>query len=96
MFEFSRRVDDALVERDGRHGEFIEKVFSDGALGKMFRALMLETAYGRLKAGPADGQVLTQATGCERTGQWRRDTAWLCVLKTGSVCWPWAPAPRRT
>ena len=55
--EFSRKLDDALVERHGKHAEFIERVFGDDALGKMFRALMLETVYGRLKAKPTELEV---------------------------------------
>ncbi len=45
---FREALDDALVTRHGKHGDFINKVFEDGMLGDFFRAFMLEQVYGRL------------------------------------------------
>ena len=46
---FQEALDDALVSRHEKHGDFINKVFQDQALGDFFRAWMLDQVYGRLK-----------------------------------------------
>ena len=45
---FQEALDDALVSRHERHGDFINKVFQDQAVGDFFRAWMLDQVYGRL------------------------------------------------
>jgi len=50
---FQEALDDALVSRHEKHGDFINKVFKDEALGAFFRAWMLDQVYGRL-AGRAE------------------------------------------
>ncbi len=47
---FQEALDDALVTRHDKHGDFINKVFQDEALGDFFRAWMLDQVYGRLRA----------------------------------------------
>lgn len=57
---FVEALDDALVERHAKHGDFINKVFEDEGLGAFFRALMLDRVYGRLRelAAAEGAQVL--------------------------------------
>lgn len=45
---FAEALDDALVSRHKKHGDFINKVFQDQALGDFFRDWMLDQVYGRL------------------------------------------------
>jgi type I restriction enzyme R subunit len=45
---FREALDDALVNRHEKHGDFINKLFEDEALGTLFRGLMLEQVYERL------------------------------------------------
>jgi type I restriction enzyme R subunit len=45
---FHEALDDALVSRHEKHGDFINKVFQDQALGDFFRAWMLDQVYGKL------------------------------------------------
>ncbi|MFY9973075.1 MAG: type I restriction endonuclease subunit R, partial [Chromatiaceae bacterium] len=45
---FHEALDDALVSRHEKHGDFINKVFQDQALGEFFRAWMLDQVYGKL------------------------------------------------
>ncbi len=49
-YVFNPALDDALVDRHGKHADFIDKVFSDENLGTVFRAMMLDQVYGRLRA----------------------------------------------
>jgi len=50
---FRPALDDALVDRHAKHGAFIDKVFADDSLGALFRALMLDRVYDRLREGAA-------------------------------------------
>ena len=50
-YVFNPKLDDALVDRHGKHGDFIDKVFSDEAIGKLFRSLMLDRVYALLHPG---------------------------------------------
>ena len=52
---FREALDDALVNRHEKHGDFINKLFQDEELGSFFRDWMLDRIYGRLN-GP-DGRV---------------------------------------
>ena len=42
-------LDDALVDRHAKHGDFINKVFGDEAVGAYFREMMLDLVCGRLR-----------------------------------------------
>ena len=42
-------LDDALVDRHAKHGDFINKVFDDEAVGAFFREMMLDVVYRRLR-----------------------------------------------
>ena len=60
---FVEALDDALVERHAKHGDFINQVFEDEGLGAFFRSVMLDRVYGHFKEAaqeePGDGaQVL--------------------------------------
>lgn len=48
---FREALDDALVNRHEKHGDFINKVFQDEELGGFFRSWMLDRIYGRLAEG---------------------------------------------
>ena len=48
---FREALDDALVTRHEKHGDFINKLFQDEALGAFFRNWMLDQVYGRLRGG---------------------------------------------
>ena len=50
---FQDALDDALVSRHEKHGDFTNKVFQDEALGDFFRAWMLDQVYGRLSVEAA-------------------------------------------
>ena len=52
---FREALDDALVTRHERHGEFINRLFQDEALGAFFRGWMLDEVYGRLREAGASG-----------------------------------------
>ena len=43
---FREPLDDALVTRHERHGDFINRLFQDEALGAFFRGWMLDEVYG--------------------------------------------------
>ncbi len=45
---FNEALDDALVGRHEKHGDFINQLFQDEALGAFFRSVMLDQVYGRL------------------------------------------------
>ena len=45
---FREALDEALVSRHDKHGDFINKVFQDETLGAFFRGWMLDQVYGRL------------------------------------------------
>ena len=45
---FNPKLDDALVDRHGKHGDFIDKVFADPEIGRLFRTLMLDRVYSSL------------------------------------------------
>jgi hypothetical protein len=47
-YVFNPALDDALIDRHGKHGDFVDKVFSDEQLGRFFRTLMLDQVYERL------------------------------------------------
>ena len=48
---FREALDDALVTRHEKHGNFINTIFQDEALGAFFRDWMLNQVYGRLRGG---------------------------------------------
>ncbi len=52
---FQEALDDALVSRHEKHGDFINKVFQDDALGAFFRSWMLDQVYGRLRTPGSSG-----------------------------------------
>jgi len=45
---FREALDDALISRHEKHGDFINKLFQDEAVGVFFRAAMLDAIYARL------------------------------------------------
>jgi len=52
---FREALDDALVTRHERHGDLINRLFQDEALGAVFRGWMLDEVYGRLREVGASG-----------------------------------------
>ena len=56
---FVEALDDALVERHAKHGDFINKVFDDEGLGAFFRSVMLDRVYGRLQEQSEGGASVT-------------------------------------
>ena len=53
-FVLDPKLTTALLDRHAKHGEFIDKVFADETIGKLFRDLMLDAIYKRLsRAGEA-------------------------------------------
>ena len=52
---FREALDDALVIRHERHGDFINRLFQDEALGAFFRGWMLDEVYGGLREAGASG-----------------------------------------
>ena len=49
-YVFDGKLTAALVDRHDKHGDFINAVFSDESVGKLFRSLMLDAVYERLQA----------------------------------------------
>ena len=52
---FREALDDALVTRHERHGDFINRLFQDEALGAVFRRWMLDEVYRGLREAGASG-----------------------------------------
>jgi len=48
-YVFTKKLDEALLDRHTKHAEFIDRVFADQDIGRLFRSLMLEEVYGRLR-----------------------------------------------
>jgi len=48
---FREALDDALVTRHEKHGDFINTLFQDEALGAFFRNWMLDQVYAQLRGG---------------------------------------------
>jgi type I restriction enzyme R subunit len=56
-YVFDKKLDTALLDRHAKHADFIDKVFSDPDMGRLFRALMLDQVYGRLTEPEGVGPV---------------------------------------
>jgi hypothetical protein len=55
---FYPELNDALVDRHGKHAEFIEQVFADESMRELLKGLMLEAVYSKVRAAVANIAVL--------------------------------------
>jgi len=60
-YVFTPKLDEALLDRHAKHAEFIDRVFADADVGRLFRSLMLEEVYGRLREPEGAGSAGAQA-----------------------------------
>jgi type I restriction enzyme, R subunit len=56
-YVFTPKLDEALLDRHAKHGEFIDRVFADADMGRMFRSEMLRLVYGRLTEPEGSGST---------------------------------------